>query len=160
MQDFRRIYQKAAAEGREARLFGEETLEKACAVLRCGAIKDAREAAGFYFEFPLSGTPCMDLLLQYTCDAFPSPVKFAEGDGFGLQNFFDDCAGDEGLMGYGCGFSFDLSRETSVDNIGLPGIYLVCYLALFPVSITPFYNSTPPFWSKMAVLKIVVFVLP
>ena len=125
VQDFRRIYQKAAAEGREARLFGEETLEKACAVLRCGAIKDAREAAGFYFEFPLSGTPCMDLLLQYTCDAFPSPVKFAEGDGFGLQNFFDDCAGDEGLMGYGCGFSFDLSRETSVDNIGLPGIYLV-----------------------------------
>ena len=125
VQDFRRIYQKAAAEGREARLFGEETFEKACVALRCAAIKDAREAAGFYFEFPLSGKPCMDLLLQYTCGAIRSPVKFAEGNGFGLQNFFDNCASDEGLKGYGCGFSFDLSRVASVAKLGVPGIYLV-----------------------------------
>ena len=127
-QDFRRIYQRAAgvkaarpapapalahpcasaSDGLGEALFGADTLDMAAEAVRRGAIKGDAKAA-FYFEFPFTGEPRMDLLMQYgLCDLRP-PVEFAHGDAFGFQPFFDACARDKTLADYICGFSFDLS---------------------------------------------------
>lgn len=119
LADFSRLFMRAAANGRCESLFGADTLEKAGEAVRRGSIHDAGNA-GFYFEMPFTGSPRMDLLMEYKCAALHSPVKFADGYGYGFQSFFDACAIDASLSDYACGFSFDLSEASEI-----PGIYLL-----------------------------------
>ena len=117
--DFSRLFIRAAADGRCESLFGADTLKKAAEAVHRGCIRDAGKA-GFYFELPFTGRPRMDLLMEYKCAALKSPVKFADGYGYGFQSFFDACANDPSLSDYACGFSFDLSEPSEI-----PGIYLL-----------------------------------
>ena len=119
VRDFCRLYKRAAAEGRGDALFGADTPEKAAAATESAAIRGVGKA-GFYFEFPFTDRPCMDLLLQYECRELTSPVEFVNGDKYGAQSFFDACARDESLAEYICGFSFDLSVGNEA-----PSIYLL-----------------------------------
>ena len=125
-RDFRRLYKRAAADGRGEALFGKDTCELATKMLCGGAINTSGQV-GFFFEFPLTGEPRMDLLLRYEVSDLPSPVKFFDGgDGFGCQTFFDECACDETLRKYICGYSFDIS-----DGRDVPGVYLLPWDAPF-----------------------------
>lgn len=141
LKDFRRIYKRAAGNGRESRLFGVTTQAKAEAALKKYAIDASGE--GFYFEIPFTGEPRMDLLLQYNCDAIRLPVACCsrgaragasmpvgdvpqEEHGEVLKkthifsSFFEACAKDPAIARHLAGFSFDLS-----ENRDLPGIYLL-----------------------------------
>ena len=152
VHDFRRLYQRAAADGRGEMLFGKDTCELATKMLRGGAINEAVAKAasptsdpplahlcatpgqaGFYFEFPLTGKPRMDLLIRYHVSELASPVTFFDGgDGFGYRAFFDECARDETLSEYICGYEFDIS-----DGRDMPGVYLVPYDAPFSGDYVP-----------------------
>ena len=121
LQNFRRIFIRAAGGGREARLFGMSTQAKADTALRKYAIDASDEC--FYFELPLAGEPRMDLLLQYNCGKIRLPASRRGGmnsvssDFF---SFFEACAKDPDIARYIVGFSFDLSEGRD-----LPGIYLL-----------------------------------
>ena len=121
LRDFRRIFKRAAGNGREARLFGTETQAKAEAALKKYAINASGQ--GFYFEIPFTGKPRMDLLLQYNPDAIRLPIASCDGApraGSVVSSFFESCAKDPALARYLVGFSFDLSEDRD-----LPGIYLL-----------------------------------
>ena len=121
-RNFRRIYTRAAGDGREARLFGLSTLSKAEAALRKHALDASDEA--FYFEFPLSGEARMDLLLQYNCGKIRLPITQGTDGSLSLPSefasFFESCAKDPQIASYLVGFSFDLSEGRDA-----PGIYLL-----------------------------------
>ena len=127
VQNFRRIYEMAAADGRGAALFGAGTLEAAAAALKRGAILGAGDGTAFYFEFPFTGPPRMDLMVSYDCADLPSPIEFEDGDGYGFRSFFEDCAADPALSTHFCGFSFDLSdmADKGLDAEKNPGVYLL-----------------------------------
>ena len=129
MEDFHRLYRQAAKDGRGETLFGKGTEERAAEALKRGVVKGAA-GDGFYFEFPFTGAPRMDLLLQYKCSHLPDPLTFEEGDGYGFQPFFAACAADLTLKDCFCGFSFDLSdmAEKDEEKSYLPGIYMIPYL--------------------------------
>ena len=110
VRDFRRIYRRITVDGRASALFGQGAEERAAELLRQVAIKDAGQA-GFYFEFPLSGEPYLDLLMQYQVRNLKPPVEFIEGDRFGFASFFDACARDESLKKYICGLSLDINAD-------------------------------------------------
>ena len=122
LRNFQRIYARAADSGREERLFGLSTREKAEAALRKYAIDASGE--GFYFELPLTGEARMDLLLQYNCGAIRLPIIHGSREGasaaFDDSSFFEACAKDPELACYLIGFSFDLSEDRE-----RPGIYLL-----------------------------------
>lgn len=125
VQNFRRLFSRAAADGRGEALFGADALEKAAAALRRGAVAGMGDGVGFYFEFPFTGAPRMDLMVQYDCCDLPSPVDFCEGDGCGFRPFFEDCAADPALSDYICGFSFDISDMADKGEEAKPGVYLL-----------------------------------
>lgn len=120
LRDFRRIYGRAAGDGREARLFGMGTKAKAEAMLKKYAIDACRQS--FYFEVPFTGEPRMDLLLQYN----PAAIKLPIAPGASSETkrifstFFAECAKDPAIANYLVGFSFDLSEDRD-----LPGLYLL-----------------------------------
>lgn len=125
-KNFRRMYAMAAKDGRGEALFGAETLERANAALRRGAIVDAGDGAAFYFEFPFTGPPRMDLMVSYDCGSLPSPVAFEDGgDGCCFRAFFEALASDPALAGHFCGFSFDLSDMAEKEAEHIPGVYLL-----------------------------------
>lgn len=109
VQNFRRIFEWAAADGRGEALFGADALEKGAAALRFGAVAGMEHGVTYYFEFPFTGPARMDLMVSYACAGLPSPLVFAEGDGCGFRPFFEACAADPALSSHSCGFSFDLS---------------------------------------------------
>ena len=127
VQNFRRLYLRAAAEGRDEALFGAGTAETAAAALRGGAILGVKRGTSFYFEFPFTGPPRMDLMVSYECAALPSPLAFEEGDGYGFRSFFEACAADPALSEHICGFSFDISdmADKGPDAAEKPGVYLL-----------------------------------
>ena len=127
VQNFRRLYKRAAADGRGEALFGADTLEMATAALQRGAILGAEGGAAFYFEFPFTGPPRMDLMVSYDCASLPSSCAFEEGDGYGFRSFFEDCAADTALSTHICGFSFDLSdmADKGAEAANNPGVYLL-----------------------------------
>ena len=122
LQNFRRIYTRAAGGGREAQLFGLATRAKAETALRKYAIDASGE--GFYFELPMTGEPRMDLLLQYNCGMIRLPISHCARNRtftpFDFSSFFEACALDPKISHYLAGFSFDLSEGRD-----LPGIYLL-----------------------------------
>ncbi len=117
--DFCRMYQRAGKEGRAEALWGDASMEKAVEAVRKSVLRSSQKP-GFYLEFPFTGKPRMDMLLQYTCQSIEVPAEFYAGDGFGYQPFFDACARDDSLENYICGFSFDLSEGREE-----PGVYLL-----------------------------------
>ena len=123
VRDFRRIYRRITVDGRASALFGQGAEERAAKLLRQVAIKDAGQA-GFYFEFPLSGEPYLDLLMQYQVRNLKPPVEFIEGDQFGFASFFDACMRDDSLKEYICGFSLDINAD-----LPTPSIYLLPSMA-------------------------------
>ncbi len=127
VQNFRRLFLRAAADGRGEALFGKGTIDKATAALRKGAILGAEGDASFYFEFPFTGLPRMDLMVAYVCANLPTPLAFEEGDGYGLQAFFAACAANSSLSAHICGFSFDISdmADKISDAAANPGVYLL-----------------------------------
>ena len=144
LRDFRRIYQRAAGNGREARLFGTRTQAKAEAALKKYAL-DA-SACVFYFEIPLTGEPRMDLLLQYNCERIKLPLDFCSREEReenpamerSYWPFFEACAADSSLARYLVGFSFDLSEDREA-----PGIYLLPPLDL------PNANYVPAMFERL-----------
>ncbi|MBR1885494.1 MAG: hypothetical protein IJ812_03710 [Schwartzia sp.] len=127
VQNFRRLFARAAADGRGDALFGADALEKAAAALRRGAILGAEDGASFYFEFPFTGPARMDLMVSYGCASLPSSCAFEEGDGYGFRSFFEDCAADPALSTHICGYSFDLSdmADKGAESESNPGVYLL-----------------------------------
>lgn len=127
VRDFRRLYTRAAAEGRGEVLFGADTLEQGTAALRRGAVEGMEKGVSFYFEFPFTGPPRMDLMVSYNCSDLPRGLSFAEGEDYGqYARFFEDCAADSALGQYICGFSFDLSdMADKKEENARPGIYLL-----------------------------------
>jgi hypothetical protein len=119
---FRRLYGKAAADGRGEALFGTDSFEKSVAAIERYALTDVSMAI-YDFEFPFTGKPRMDLLVGYICGDLSSPVRFAgEGDP-SLQRFFSACGENPGWGKYDCGYSFDLSAAP--DSIPTPGLYIL-----------------------------------
>lgn len=132
VQNFRRLFLRAAADGRGEALFGADALEKATAALRFGAVAGMEHGVTYYFEFPFTGPARMDLMVSYKCADLPSPLVFAAGDGCGFRPFFEACAADPALSEYICGFSFDLSdmadKEPEAAQLlrpPRPGVYLL-----------------------------------
>lgn len=127
VRDFRRLYTRAADEGRGEALFGADTLEQGTAALRRGAVEGMEKGVSFYFEFPFIGAPRMDLMVSYNCSDLPRDISFAEGEDYGqYARFFKECAADPALCHYICGFSFDLSdMADKTEEKSMPGIYLL-----------------------------------
>ncbi len=102
---FDALYALMSAQGRGAALFG-----------------DAREAARrffkrslvlgsfpvLYFEFPLLGEPCLDLLSIY--EHVPTKACFALGDGYGYQAVLDWFSGLDAAQRAAMGVELDLSQ--------------------------------------------------
>ena len=126
--DFRRIYRRMAKDKGGEALFGKAG-EKMASVLRRGSIRNAGEY-GFYFEFPFTGAPRADLMIQYLCAKLPDTVTFEEGDGYGFRPFFASLAADADFAYYIAGFSFDISdmTEKNATDSSLPGIYLLPHI--------------------------------
>lgn len=145
VQNCCRLFLRAAADGRGERLFGRGTLDKAIAALRKGAIPGAERGASFYFEFPFTGAPRMDLMVAYDCAKLHAPIAFEEGDGYGLQDFFAACAADAALSKHICGFSFDISdmADKSSAAEANPGVYLL------PDSAAPNVEYVPAMLSRL-----------
>lgn len=99
-------YDKTAADGREALLFGKNSREK-CLSAVCRTVCE-HSYFGLFSEFPLAGEPFLDLSVYSIPDgSHPSP-DFINGDGFGYRPLFDYCR-IRNLNSLG--FEFDLSAD-------------------------------------------------
>ena len=120
-EDFCRLCQKASADGRGEALFGRNADDYGAA---------AAEAVGrsslahtdrihYYFEFPLTGKPGLDIMVQYRCGSLLPGASFLKGDGFGYQQFFGRLAEDRSFAEYLSFFAFDLSEGRKQPNVYL-----------------------------------------
>ena len=91
---FRRLYARAAAEGRGEVLFGADAAEKSVSVLEKYAVVGTTKAI-FCFEFPFIGKPYMDLLIGCEAGDISPPVTFAKEPDPVIRRFFDACAGEQ-----------------------------------------------------------------
>ena len=122
LRAFRRLYGKAAADGREDALFGADAFAKSLEALERYALTGV-DTVIYDFEFPFTGRPRMDLLVGYVCGELSSPVRFAgEGDP-SLRRFFNACAETSGWEKIDCGYSLDLSA--AADGVPAPGLYIL-----------------------------------
>ena len=105
MEAFDALYAIAAANGRGPALFGT-SIEQARQAYEKTLIANSYPSA--YFEFPLLGQACFDLLAVHK--RIKPGCKFAPGAGFGYQPmidwFADACIENKAL---GCGIELDLS---------------------------------------------------
>ena len=116
MAAFDALYGIAAGDGRGGALFGN-SIELARPAYERTLVGDEYPKA--YFEFPLLGNPCFDLLSGV--DHVKPGAKFAPGRGFGRQGMIDWFAGVCGPDGaVGCGFEID----TSTGEIERAAVYL------------------------------------
>ena len=105
MAAFDALYGIAARDGRGEALFGD-SIELARPSFERTLVDSGYPKA--YFEFPLLGKPCFDLLSGY--DHVEPGAKFAPGRGFGRQGMIDWFAGVCGSGSTaGCGFELDTS---------------------------------------------------
>ena len=118
VRDFRRLFTRAAKDGREEELFGSGSFETAAEVIRRVSITDTLPLF-YHLEMPLLGKPRMDLFVEYACSSIRVPVQFAEGDGYGWLTFVENCLRDEALREYMLNFAFDLSEGQQRPNIYL-----------------------------------------
>ena len=118
VRDFRRLFERAAANGGEEKLFGRGSLAAALQVIQKSSLVGT-DPVFFHLEVPLTGSPRMDLFLEYNCREIKSPVRFAQGDGFGWKPFLAECVNDKNLREYMFNFAFDLSEGKKQPNIYL-----------------------------------------
>jgi hypothetical protein len=113
VRSFDLLYKMAATGGRADALFGtdEELLRQA--VEKCVIEKSTPD---YYLEFPLSGTPCTDLVVLYTriTDGF----QFPPGRGFGYQRMIDWYSTLPSDRGYAMGFEVDTGSKKT-DQAGI-----------------------------------------
>ena len=105
MEAFDALYAIAAGDGREEALFGNSIALARPAYERTLLGNEIPKA---YFEFPLLGEPCFDLLSGY--DYVEPGARFAPGRGYGRQDmmsWFAGVCGTDHTMG--CGFELDTS---------------------------------------------------
>lgn len=133
---FRRLYERAAADGRGEALFGAGAYEKSLAALKQYGLAGVGRAI-LYFEFPFIGEPYMDLEVGYYQYDLSAPVRF-EGEGAPfLQKYFDACADEplwkEYMFGYTCDFA------AAAGGAVTPSLYIV------PPAVTPIEDYVPKF---------------
>ena len=129
---FRRLYARAAAEGRGEVLFGADAAEKSVSVLEKYAVVGTTKAI-FCFEFPFIGKPYMDLLIGCEAGDISPPVTFAKEPDPIIRRFFDACTEKRNWAGYAFGYSFDLSASLTA----APGLYVLPPLEQPPENYVP-----------------------
>lgn len=116
-EDFFRLLRRSSARCGGAALFGEELSAAAPAVRQSFLPHSAK--SHYYFEFPLIGHPCLDIMIQYKCGKLLRDMQLVENDVFGYGDFIAACAAREEWRDYLCFFAFDLSRGVQKPNIYL-----------------------------------------
>ena len=116
MQAFDALYVLAAGDGRGEALFGN-CFSPARLAYERSLIGNGYPSA--YFEFPLLGEPCFDILSVH---GWVEPgAQFAPGAGFGRQPMFDWF---EGVCERGCYVSCGLEMDVSDGETERAGVYL------------------------------------
>ena len=120
-EDFCRLCQRAADDGRGEALFGRDAeAYGAAAAEAVGRSSLAHtDRAHYYFEFPLTGRSGLDIMVQYRCGSLLPGASFLKGDGFGYQQFFGRLAEEQSFEDYLVFFAFDLSEGREQPNIYL-----------------------------------------
>ena len=93
------------AQGRDLALFGCEAAGPRDFFER-SLIAD--QFPDLYFEFPLMGAPCLDMIAAY--EHVNPGARFAPGGGFGYQRVFDWISGQQGMTRSAIGLELDLSQ--------------------------------------------------
>lgn len=139
LQVFDALYTLAARDGRGNALFGD-FFAQTHDFYRRMLIGSGYPTA--YFEFPLLGEPCLDMLSGHS--SVEAGAKFAESAGFGFQKMFDWFSGVcDGSRPLSCGMELDLSAEETekaavylqyrdADELVVPFLESVCESARAP----------------------------
>ena len=77
-EDFFRLLRRSSARCGGAALFGEELSAAAPAVRQSFLPHSAK--SHYYFEFPLIGHPCLDIMIQYKCGKLLRDMQLVEND--------------------------------------------------------------------------------